>query len=98
MSTNIVVPKDSADCNQLVSLVQSHKVRLFYAEHQPVFRVDVPAVFWITGQYGRIDGAEDDRKQYVHAAQPTFVKWCAEQGMGDNITVNELSKRLQAVN
>lgn len=46
-----IIPKSQAECNQLASLVHSHKLNVIHYRVGQPFKVGVLAWFWGDGQY-----------------------------------------------
>lgn len=96
MAIHLVIPRCPVDCNQLASLVLTHRALYVHNAHQPeyTFRVGVPAVFWLFEYYPDIAQAIDDRKQFTASAFPNTV-----QNLPDRvpISVNELAIKLQSI-
>lgn len=97
MAIHLVIPRCSIDCNQLASLVLTHRaLDVHHANRKPeyTFRVGVPAVFWLFEYYPDIEQAIDDRKQFTASAFPNTV-----QNLPDRvpISVNELAIKLQSI-
>lgn len=89
MSTNIIIPTDAIDCNQLVSLAHSHGLWNQQSALKRVFRKGQPSIFWLFHK-------ENGTSQYAPLAFASTLEQARGFGFTP-ITPNKFARELQHV-